>query len=158
MMLLELLVAIAFVSLLATLSMPLFRSMLQEMGRGTQTVQTDRTLNHMLERLQKDAEGARSLAMRRSEKSSMLAIGPEGDGASYEFRDGKVVRYSGDGNVDRSWEVPCAVVEWRAWPSEGAPKALEVRTAVAEDWPGHTVEKLSRTHLFFLALAGGGNP
>jgi hypothetical protein len=48
-----------------------------------------------------------------------------------------------------AWDVPNAVIAWRAWPDANAPQALEVRTSV---WTGEgraRRQALARTHLFF---------
>jgi prepilin-type N-terminal cleavage/methylation domain-containing protein len=150
MTLIELLTAIVLLTAVVIVSTPLFASLLEGMTRGPRTVQTDRTIAHLLDRLRQDARGARSFALApRPDGHAELGLGRDGIDAFYDVRDGNVIRTSGDGNEQTCWALPDATIQWQFWPATGQPQALEVRTSVAEIVNGVTRQKLSRTHLVF---------
>jgi prepilin-type N-terminal cleavage/methylation domain-containing protein len=152
MTLLELIGAIVILSVLAAISGPIFLSMLREPAAATRAVQTDRTLDHMLHRLRQDVQGARGLWAGRGAETLFLAIRRDGKPIQYEFGGGRAIRFSAEGDPQGAWDVPGALIEWRSWPTEESPAALEVRTSVsAGPPPAAPRQALARTHLFFLA-------
>ena len=151
-------VAIGFMGLLAALSAPIFTSMVRGPAVATRTIQTDRTLWHMLQRLRQDVQGAEALTAGEDPNSSdLLAITRAGAIVLYDFRQEKVVRSIVGGDEGTSWDVPGASVEWRLWPKGGRPAAVEVRTSVTEHMDRVRRAKLSRTHMIFLAGQEGGS-
>ena len=158
--LIEMVTAIAFVTVLAVIAAPLFASMFRTATRGMSAVETDRTLDHMLERLRRDVQGARAITVDADANAGdVLGILRGRTGVFYNVLDGKVARLSGRSGGDEedtSWRIPDARVEFRAWPGEGEPRAVEVRTCILEHvGRGLTRPKLSRTHLIFLAGVEG---
>jgi hypothetical protein len=167
-MLMEMLSAVLVLSAFLIAVTPLLNSLISDVPRSREMLESHTVLDQALERLGRDVGQATSVSLapdanETDQAAALLAALPEGV-VRYEFDGEHITRKSADGAGDDAdamvWNVPQASINWRLWRRDGRVVAVEVR-AWYERTTGDTVIKsLEQGYVFFVGSApkGGVKP
>lgn len=161
-MLVELIVAIAILTVVSGVLGSLFQTLLADVPRNFRAFNSERTVQMLLDQMQRDMNKAQLLPSSAGKKTAgddMLLISlPEGT-VAYSKREYRIVRFAlkdktTDPNSERSYEmvffVPRARVNWQVWRKNERGYALEVRTAIEPKFSGGVRRILANSHVFFI--------
>ena len=157
--LVELLVALAIISIVSIVVSKLFITLISDIPRSYRIVQENTSVLNMLEQMHEDVDLAKglpkSLAEYTTDKDLLLIELPDGI-VGYQLKDGKVLRrslptaqehYEEDTRV---WLVPNAKIEGQVLRNNGAGYAVEVKTHIEHNVRGCSEEKMAASHLYFV--------
>ncbi|MHC4633031.1 MAG: prepilin-type N-terminal cleavage/methylation domain-containing protein [Planctomycetota bacterium] len=157
--LVELLVALAIISIVSIVVSKLFITLISDIPRSYRIVQENTSVLDMLEQMHEDVDLAgglpESFAEYTTDKDLLLIELPDGI-VGYQLKDGRVLRrslptaqehYEEDTRV---WLVPNAKIEWQVLRNDRAGYAVEVKTHIEHNVRGLAEEKMAASHLYFV--------
>ena len=147
--LIELLMAMIILTPLLLLFSSLDYTALRELPRAATMTQTNLRMQNMLRTLRQDAQSADSL------RFSGGAVEFQGKAGltTYSRKDDNFTRtvQPREGKADvRTWTLPDADVQWKAWNQKGRDYALEVRTCVIDHGHGQSPKRRGNSQVFFV--------
>jgi prepilin-type N-terminal cleavage/methylation domain-containing protein len=151
--LIELVMAVAILAPLLLLAASLDYTALRELPCAAALTQTSLRMQNMLQALRQDVESADSLQL----NGQSVELHGKAGLTTYSRNGGnftRTVQRPPEKADVRTWPLPEADIQWKAWNEKGRNYALEVRTALIVRENGQPRKKLANSQVFHLGADG----
>ena len=153
--LVEMLVVIMVLPFVAIALSRVFATFIRDVPRLTKVVERNTTVLDMLGQLREDMDRAVALPdafeSDQSDERSLLIELPEGV-IRYRMRQGGMARavLGKEESLERTWDIPHAVVAWSRWTQDETAYALEIRTLVRQRIGTKLKDKMVNSYVLFV--------
>ena len=144
--LIEMLIIIAVLAIVITLSVKPFRTIISDIPRSSRIFQAWNTTTEVMKQLKADVEQSSRII----DLSDGLLTLEHGDSKIvYTFLDGKISRKASTDNSESLWKIPHVKINTQLWISDNIPYAIEITTWNQQNITGREQKRLRQSFVYY---------